>query len=316
MYYMRGVQHGSAVHPSRLHVYSPWVIQWLLPQASSEEEALQLVREERLPQLLTALNSLPTGPYRVEIMRVGEVDASGSIGNERTPYSTSIMQDFGPPVRALTDEEQAAFKARLNLVESSATVWAHARHYEEGLRLLDLRGGLPATMTAAAFTSFHRFVEGLVQARHRRVRLSEDDQRRQHTIIENLLESLNNRKRRGKHAAAVQEAARALTAVESYGFPRRLAAVVEGLNGSRELQQELQDFYSFRNKYFAHSGRDIDEELAREWSRRAAGACRELLGLWLVAEGGGVMPADRQVADVLAEGGQTYPVSLETLELD
>lgn len=315
-HYLQGVEHGHAVHPSTMYVYSPWVVQWLIAEAPSMEAAVDSVRKEKLPRLLLALNSLASGPYRVQVMRVGVVDASGAIGHEVSPYSTSVMQTFGPPARALTAEEGRAVDSRLQLLVEGQEIRKVAGHFQEGHLLLDLRGGLPASMAAAAFTAFHRFIEGVVQARYRKTDVTDEERERQKLIIEGLVSKLQNQKRRGKHANAVAEAARQLAATESHGFPARLAAVVQGLDGAHSLTEELQRFYAFRNRYFAHTGMAITDALALEWSSRAAGACRELLELWLVAEGAGILLQENEPSVTLASGAQDYPVRFAELWLD
>jgi hypothetical protein len=316
LHYMQGIQLGHAVHPSTMYVYSPWVVQWLVPDASSHEAAVDEVRHYKLPRLLAALNSLSTGPYRIELMRVGVVDVTGAIGHESSPYSTSVMQTFGPPVRALTADESAALRSRMQLLRTNDRLRDVARHFQEGELLLDLKGGLPASMAAAPFTSFHRFVEGVVQARYRGSEVTEEARERQRAIVDDLIVKLQNRKRRGKHAAAVAEAAKALAGIESHGFPGRLAAVVQDLNGSGDLTRELHAFYNFRNRYFAHTGTAITDALAFEWSQRAAQACRQLLELWLAAEGGGSLTSEPAASVELASGVQDYPVRISQVVLD
>lgn len=316
LFYLQGVRLGHAVHPSTIYVYSPWIVQWLVSEATSRDAAVDAVRQDKLPRLLAALNSLRTGPYRVELMRVGEVNASGAIGREYSPYSTSVMQTFGPSVRAFTAEENAALRSRMDLLQGNHAVREIARYFQDAELLLDLRGGLPASMAAAPFTSFHRFVEGVVQARYRRSGITEEERERQRAIVEDLLSKLQNRKRRGKHPSAIAEAAKALSGFENHGFPARLASVVQGLKGTGDLTRELQAFYNFRNRYFAHTGTTITDELAFEWSQRAARACRELLELWLVAEGAGSVAPEREGSSVLATGAQDYPVRLAQIKLD
>lgn len=313
---MQGVRHGHAVHPSTLHVYSPWVIQWLIPDADSPEGAVDAVQHDRLPRLLAALNSLPTGPYRVEVMRVGRVDTAGGLGDETTPWSTSVMQTFGPPTRALTADEGTALRSRTRLLQARPALWSIARHYQDGLLLLDLRGGLPATMTAAPFTSFHRFVEGVVQTRHRKPASTDDDIAARRAITDCLLAKLQNARRRNRHAAAVTEASRALAAIAEHGFPARLVTVVRDLGGTPDLARELRAFYDFRNRYFAHNGTTITDDLAHEWAERAAEACRELLDLWLVSEGAAPTPTTLVVPAELATGAQDYPVRIARIDLD
>lgn len=165
--YMQGMRQGSQIRSSRVHVYSPWVVRWTIA-AESEQYALTEVETERLPRLIAALNSLPGWPYRIELMRVGEVDQIAQTINDRaSTWGTPESFSFGPDVQALPDQNAKALQARLAFLSSDGSSWSIVRHFQDGLNLIDLRARLPATMTAAAFTSFHRFVEGVVQQTYR-----------------------------------------------------------------------------------------------------------------------------------------------------
>jgi hypothetical protein len=309
--YMQGIRLGHQILPSKVHVYSPWVVRWTLA-AESRDAAWEAV-ERRLPRLLAALNALPHGPYRVEMMRLGEVDLeAGTITNEQSGWGTGGVWGFGPDVQALSESEKADATAVLAALANDDK-WDIAHHFQEALSLLDLRQGLPASMAAAAFTSFHRFIEGVVQQAYPARIKTAGTRTDERAIIEALLRKLQNNHRKGKHAAAVQEAAKELARLDNQGFRGRLARTVQELGGAQELAAELDEFYSFRNRYFAHSGVRINDALAHEWSRRASTACRELLRLWT---NGNSADETLHEPEVLVSGGQDYPVRVTWHHID
>lgn len=309
--YMQGIRLGHQILPSEVHVYSPWVVSWTMT-AETGEAAWEAV-EQRLPRLLAALNTLPHGPYRAEMMRLGKVDLDArTITNEQSRWGTARGVCFGPDVQALSAAEAADAASVLAVLDDDAK-WNVVRHYQEGLSLLDLRQGLPASMAAAAFTSFHRFIEGVLQQAHPARTKTGDTFADERRLIEALLQKLQNNNRKGKHAPAVQEAARELARLENQGFRARLARTVHELGGGQNLTTELDEFYSFRNRYFAHTGVHIDEGIAREWAGRSSSACRELLRLWTNGNSTGDTVPD---VEVLVGGEQDYPVRLTLRDLD
>lgn len=308
---MQGIRLGHQILPSEVHVYSPWVVRWTVT-AETREAAWEAV-EPRVPRLLAALNALPHGPYRAEMMRLGEVDLdAGTISSEQSRWGTARGMGLGPDVQALSETEAADTAAVFAALADDAT-WSVARHYQEGLLLLDLRQGLPASMAAAAFTSFHRFIEGVVQQAHPARTKTADRHGSERGLIEALLRKLQNNNRKGKHAPAVQEAARELARLDNQGFRARLVRTVHELGGRQQLSAELDAFYLFRNRYFAHSGVHIDDITAHEWAGRASAACRELLRLWTTGRITGDTVPD---VEILVAGEQDYPVRLTWRDLD
>jgi hypothetical protein len=316
--YMQGIRQGSQMRSSRVHVYSPWVVRWTIA-AESEQHALTAVQAERLPRLMAALNSLPGWPYRVELMRVGEVDqAAHTINDSTSTWGTPDSFSFGPDVRALPDQNARALQARLAFLSSDGRSWSIVQHFQDGLDLIDLRGRLPATMTAAAFTSFHRFVEGVIQQTYRKQSITDDEIVAQREVIDNLASQLVKHGQ-GKQLTDIHEAAKKLSAIDNQGFIRKLNVSISSLGGEQRLIDELREFYNFRNKYFAHQGRRITDELAGRWTSRAAAACQELLHLWI--RHGAPDPASADTigledAPVISSGAQDYPVRAGFPSLD
>lgn len=316
--YLQGMRQGTQLRSSRVHVYSPWVVRWTI-EADSEDEAVAAVEDDRLPRLLAALNSLPGWPYRIEIMRVGDVDPlARKFGNSRSTWGTPDGFTFGPDVRALSDRDARALSARLSFLNSDRRTWAVVRHFQDGLELIDLRARLPATMTAAAFTSFHRFIEGVIHHSYRKESITDAEISAQGEIIEDLVKRLPGRPQ-GKQLAYIHEASKKLNSIDNQGFLRKLNVTVASLGGGDHLVGELRDFYDFRNKYFAHHGRRITDELADGWSKRAASACQELLDLWVSQS---AYPTDTASvvgldgAPVISKGAQDYQVRLIWPSLD
>jgi hypothetical protein len=86
---------------------------------------------------------------------------------------------------------------------------------------------------------------------------------------------------------------------------------VKVIGGEDDLTVALNEFYTFRNAYFAHSGPEMDDSSAHEWTTRAGRICREVLCLWLDHLAGQRYPDPPLGAgrELLLDGSQSDPVT-------
>jgi hypothetical protein len=279
--YVQGISLGHVVTPGQIFVLSDWIMEWVV-QAPDRESATGLVQGDLAPSALTALNTLTNTPFRLELMRISELDPSGRVIG-------AIEASFFPPdgsfrfCNPLPKQMSAAAieraNRRLETLRTNEQAVKLGRYFEDAISASHFWSG-HTVLAYAPLLGFHLCIESVLQILGGPDSTAEERSAAEEQVVSDLsvlLASSSNQHR----ARAVREASNRLNEISHGQYQARLNATVGRLGLGEDVRSRLQAFYKFRNDHLGHPNSILEEINVAYWVAEAHELARLVLASYL-----------------------------------
>jgi len=252
-----------------LIVESGWIVR-LRIDAISADEAIEEVRQNRLPPLLTALEIVGGEAYRVELVRVID-ETAGTSQSPATDWALGHPVDIQP----MSSDEEQVLTALTATITDDPVAAEGADLLQNALLLTDSASG-HTRMLKGAVLSLFQAVERISQEVTTRVPAPVDDHR-QRTVIDHLKRALDKNSSLGGKVTKIRKAAVELTVLTGATADAQIRRACAVLGMPPNATDFLADFRAFRNRRLGHPGVLLTQKELSPWLGRGREVAVELV---------------------------------------
>jgi hypothetical protein len=253
---------GVIVSPT-VDVKSRWRVDFLV-EADSEEDALQLARENSVPLFLAALGASTGERYAIDLLQAFELDGSPATLSDayRLPrrssgvFHSKLASALIIIAKPLTDDVALSIRNSLRVLAYDEVGRKAAGHFSNANELMNLTVITP-TVIPPVLTSCFLCIETLVKAVAPTVSKGEAKQKEQQqkNIVADLQAYLSDKatRRLGRQVQKIREACRWLQELEQNTTKIQLKLAADALGIDSGIALDAESFVDFRHKFLAHA---------------------------------------------------------------
>ena len=297
--YVQGIPLGHSVAPGQVFVLSDWAIEWTI-EADNFESVERVVQLDLAPMALTALNTLSNIPYRIELMRVAELDDNGRVvgGIWQTFFNPdSSLRVCNPPPRQISGAAIEHLNSRLATLRGNPKAGRASAYYNDAIAATHFWSG-HQVLAYAPLIGFHLCIELVIQdiGRHQVV---EDAARveQEEVVVKSLANALKLKLDIHQAIRCIRQAHLDLNKIAHADFRTILFSATNLLGIDPATADRLDKFYSFRNDYLGHPNKMLEELNIAPWVDEAQELARVVLSSYLDMLGQHPLPPDFTLAE-------------------